>query len=167
MHHHKFIMIKVQKSKRSIISRSHVFSTDRPNLKHPSDVQSLHNHFLDAFAQEVAKNHPSNSGRILIDVFRILPQLRYLNTLSQQTFESKKSSTPSLAASPSASSSSSSVNAAANTPGGGGAEAGGGGVGGASTSARGLNAVPPASPAGSESSGLGLPTHSSGTAGAT
>lgn len=148
-------------------------SPERPNLKHRSEVQSLHNHFLDAFAQEVAKNHPSNSGRILIDVFRILPHLRYLNSLSQQTLEGKKgsstSSSSSSATTPAAAGTDGGVGGGAPAPRGGGAGAGEGAgeaVGASSSSSRGLNMVPP-SPSGSDSSGVGLPTHASGTAGAT
>ena len=157
---------------------------ERPNLKHRSEVQSLHNHFLDAFAQEVAKNHPSNSGRILIDVFRILPHLRYLNRLSQQSSapeggkrSSSSSSSPSTSSPapppsslppPQPAATSGMPASTSGTESASGQRATGGGGGGDSdgASTRGLNMVPP-SPSGSESSGMGLPTHHSGTAGAT
>ncbi|XP_013390866.1 uncharacterized protein LOC106159195 [Lingula anatina] len=58
-----------------------VMTDHREGLQNAELVKKLHNFYIDALAAEVSRNKGSRSTRILIDLFRILPQLQILSKL--------------------------------------------------------------------------------------
>lgn len=57
---------------------------DREGIKKLEEARSLHNHYLDVLDYSMSKSHPNNHSRLLIDIFKLLPQLTKINQLQQE-----------------------------------------------------------------------------------
>ena len=49
--------------------------SEREGLSNATEVDILHNHYLDVLAYQVQRSHRTNSGRVLIELFKTLPLL--------------------------------------------------------------------------------------------
>jgi hypothetical protein len=55
-----------------------VFS-ERPNINPKEEVRLLHSHYLDVLAYSIERSQPNKHGRVLINLFRILPMLQTIH----------------------------------------------------------------------------------------
>lgn len=60
------------------------FSPVHSGFENLESVHELHSTYLDLFADEIARRFPQTNRRILIDIFRYLPDLRELNKLQKE-----------------------------------------------------------------------------------
>ncbi|XP_067654979.1 uncharacterized protein [Haliotis asinina] len=56
---------------------------DNPGLKDSVAIQKLNSVYLDLLVHIITKRNPDNSSRILVDIFRLLPQLAEVNNMQQ------------------------------------------------------------------------------------
>ncbi|KAH9519321.1 hypothetical protein Btru_075258 [Bulinus truncatus] len=56
-------------------------------------IQQVNSYFVDLLVEEVSKRRPANCSRILVDIFRLLPDLRELNMLQREIIASMSTET--------------------------------------------------------------------------
>ncbi len=68
--------------------------TERCGLMNRAEVDILHNHYLDVLAYQIQRTHSSNSGRILIKLFKLLPLLDIIAQKQLQVVATFKPESP-------------------------------------------------------------------------
>ncbi|CAL1535957.1 unnamed protein product [Lymnaea stagnalis] len=62
-------------------------------LERPESIQQMNSHYVDLLVEEVSKRRPNNCSRILVDIFRLLPDLREINLLQREIIASLSTET--------------------------------------------------------------------------
>ncbi|XP_059166541.1 uncharacterized protein LOC131948857 [Physella acuta] len=81
-----FNKININDSELAILCAIQLTSSDHVHsgFENLESVHELHSTYLDLFADEIARRFPQTNRRILIDIFRYLPDLRELNKLQKE-----------------------------------------------------------------------------------